>query len=80
MRLLADTATGCYILLMAQQKTGQIKGYPEFGELDGKRVRLTWENLRKLTPRQKSELIVEVEGTKIRPWRFASQGSDYKFD
>lgn len=60
-------------------KSGQIEGYPEFGELNGEQIPLTWERIRKLAPSQKAELIVEIEGERIRPWRFASQASDYKF-
>ncbi len=54
-----------------------IKGWPEFGELDGKRVRLTRVFVKSLTPSQKVELIIGEGGDRMRPFRFASQGSDY---
>jgi NOL1/NOP2/fmu family ribosome biogenesis protein len=59
-------------------KTGQIPGFPEFGDLEGKQVPMTYEAVAALSESQKTVIIIEVDGERFRPWRFASSGSDYK--
>lgn len=44
---------------------------PEFGILDGKRVRITAAWLAKLTPAQKTELAVNFGDGYVRPFRFS---------
>lgn len=50
---------------------------PAFGEFDGKRI--SREDAEKLPPDQKAEVVFDVPGVgKVRPWRFAVDGSAVK--
>ena len=47
-------------------------GWPEYGVLDGKQVRLTRGNLRRMSPSDQNDLLVDFGEGPIRPMRFGS--------
>lgn len=47
-------------------------GWPEYGTLDGKQVRLTRGNLRRMSPSDQNDLLVDFGEGPIRPMRFGS--------
>ena len=53
--------------------------WPEYGDLDGKQIKLG--EIDKLPMALRTQVVVDVPGEgKIRPWRFASDGDDVRID
>jgi hypothetical protein len=53
---------------------------PEFGELNGKPIRLRSPEFDALDERDRREVVVELPGKgKVRPWRFIGDARDFTF-
>jgi hypothetical protein len=62
-----------------QQDSELVEGWPEFGELHGKRVRLTQAFVDSLRGQNAFDLVVELDGHPVRPLRFCGGAEDFGF-